>query len=155
MSKHKNKRQTISAYDRVMRRTYIPTNKDECWLWCGPVNNAGYGMIRGDYGIPKMATVHRVVAKHHGLDIDKYEAQHICLTKHCVNPKHLVEGNVKDRTRRIIKKHGRWFSKPKNPYMTCEHCGKTTHVVWFGRMHKYCYPGMMSKYTEYMRNKLA
>lgn len=131
----------MSGYDRVMRRTKIPKNKDECWLWCGPVNNAGYGMIRGNDGFPKMTTVHRVVGIHKGLNHRK-EIQHTCLVKHCVNPDHLVNGNPQNRTDRMKKKYNGVWQRPKNPYKTCEHCGITTHVVWFNRVHKDCYPGM-------------
>jgi hypothetical protein len=142
-----------TAYERMMQRVKIPKDKTKCWLWCGPVNNAGFGMIRGDGGQPKMTTVHRIAAKHIGLNIDDTEVQHTCLTKHCVNPDHLVLGNALQRTHRIIKKHGKNFMKPKNPHKTCEYCGITDHVVWFSRKHKSCYTGMLDKYTEYMRNK--
>ena len=135
---------TTSAYERMMKRVKVPLNKDECWLWCGPVNNAGFGMIRGDDGYPRMTTVHRVAAKHKGLDIKRKEVQHTCLTSHCVNPDHLVIGNAKSRCNRIMAKHGRNFQKPKVPYKTCEHCGETSHIVWFSRMHGECYPGMKS-----------
>jgi len=142
---------TATAYQRMMERVDIPKDKSKCWLWTGPVNNAGYGMIRGDNGIPKMMTVHRVAAKHLGLDIDNKEIQHTCLTKNCVNPDHLVEGDTRTRHERIVKKHGKNFQKPKNPYLTCEHCKGVDHVTWYGRKHRDCYPGMFSKYREYKR----
>ena len=150
----KKERKRIPAYDRVMRRTLIPTDKNDCWLWTGPVNNAGFGMIKEDLDIEnKMVTVHRVVARHKGLDITK-EINHTCLNKICVNPDHLIYGNAKDRSDRIAQKHGINFRKPKNPYKTCEHCGGTKHVTWFSRVHKNCYPGMMNKYSKYLRNKV-
>lgn len=129
-----------SAYVRMMQRVKIPIdNTNDCWLWCGPVNNAGYGMIRGDAGIPKMMTVHRVAGKEKGLDIDNNEIQHTCLTKHCVNPKHLVIGLPIDRTKRIIKKYGPNFQKPKVPYKLCPHCKTKTYITWFSRKHSDCY----------------
>ena len=136
--KRKSNKPTISAYDRVMKRTNIPKDKSKCWLWTGPVNNAGYGMIRGNDGVPKMTTVHRVVGIEHGLDKDK-EIQHTCLTKNCVNPAHLVNGDAMSRRTRLVKKYGPNFHAPKNPYKTCEHCGGTEHVVWFSRKHGDCY----------------
>lgn len=139
---------TKTAYERVLTRTIIPEDKSQCWLWCGPVNNAGYGMIRGNDGYPKMTTVHRISAQHKGLDIQRKEVQHTCLTKNCVNPDHLVLGNAKTRSDRIIKKHGRNFMKPKKPFRKCKHCNKTSHVVWFSRHHKNCYPGMLTKYSK-------
>lgn len=143
MNKNYRQRKILSGYDRVMKRSKIPKDKSKCWLWCGPVNNAGYGMIRGNDGIPKMTTVHRVVGVHIGLDHRK-EIQHTCLTKNCVNPDHLVNGNAKTRHQRIEKKHGKHFKTPKNPYRTCEHCGVTTYITYYSRKHKDCYPGMLS-----------
>lgn len=146
MKRHYSK---SSAYDRVMSRTKIPENKDECWLWCGPVNNAGYGMIRGNDGYPKMTTVHRVVADHKGLNIKRKEVQHTCLVKNCVNPDHLVIGTTETRYKRMYEKYqGRWFTNT-GMYKTCEHCKQTTHIVWFGRKHSDCYPGMLSKYSKF------
>lgn len=143
-SKHK------PLYDRIMSRTKVPKDKSKCWLWTGPVNNAGFGMVKGDFsqGDWKMVTVHRAIARHHGLDIHRKEVQHTCLNKICVNPDHLVLGTVRTRTDRIMAKHGSHWMKPKEPYITCEHCGETTHVVWFSRIHRDCYPGMMKKYSN-------
>lgn len=127
-----------SAYERMMERVKVPKDKTKCWLWTGPVNNAGYGMIRGTDGYPKMMTVHRVAGQHKGLNIKHKEIQHTCLIKNCVNPDHLVEGNSKTRHKRLQEKYGKYFQKPKNPYVTCEHCDVTTHIVWFSRIHKDC-----------------
>lgn len=136
--KKKRNKKTKSAYDRVMQRADIPQDKSQCWLWTGPVNNAGYGMIRGNDGVPKMTTVHRVVGIEHGLDKDR-EIQHRCLTKECVNPTHLVNGDAKSRRKRLVNKYGPNFHAPKNPYKTCKHCGESSHVVWFSRKHSECY----------------
>jgi len=137
-------RKRLPAYERMMQRVKIPEDKNGCWLWCGPVNNAGYGMIRGNDGYPKMTTVHRIAGQHKGLDIRRKEVQHTCLTKNCVNPDHLVIGTPKSRCERIMKKHGRHFAKPKQAYKKCKHCGDTTHVTWFKRMHSECYTDMKS-----------
>lgn len=138
---------SMTAYERMMKRVTIPKDTTKCWLWTGPVNNAGYGMLRGNDGYPKMTTVHRIAAQHKGLDIKRKEVQHTCLTKNCVNPDHLVIGNAQSRCDRIMKKHGRNFQRPKNPQKTCEHCGKTEHVTWFSRKHNDCYPGMKNTFT--------
>jgi hypothetical protein len=132
------------VHERVLERTKKGINTDDCWLWCGPVNNAGYGLIKGDtrQGDAKMVTVHRVMARHKGLYIKWKEVQHTCLVKNCVNPDHLVIGNSKTRHERIVAKHGRYFQKPKRPILKCKHCGTKTHVTWFSRIHKDCYPGM-------------
>ena len=146
------------VHERVLARTKIPLdqNSDECWLWCGPVNNAGFGLIKGDssLGDPKMMTVHRVMARHIGLPCKHREVQHTCLNKICVNPKHLTTGRAKDRNKRIIAKHGRNFMRPKNPYKTCKHCNKTTYIIWFTRKHKHCRPGMMDEYNKFISSKV-
>lgn len=128
------------VHERVLERTKIPKDQSKCWLWTGPVNNAGYGLIKGDtrQGDAKMVTVHRVMARHKGLYIKFKEVQHTCLTKNCVNPDHLVIGNPRSRVERIMEKHGNHFMQPKQPYRTCEHCDVTTHIVWFSRLHKDC-----------------
>lgn len=141
------------VHERVFRRTKILPGPNACWEWCGPVNNAGYGLIKEDKFIGNyMLSVHRAVARDKGLDIEGHEIQHTCLNKLCVNPDHLIEGVPKDRYERLENKYGRYFQKPKNPYKKCPHCEKTTHVIWFNRVHEHCYPGMFDKYREYMKN---
>ena len=147
MTKTMRYTKSMTAYERMMKRVTIPKDKSKCWLWTGPVNNAGYGMCRGNDGYPKMTTVHRIAAQHKGLDIKRKEVQHTCLTKNCVNPDHLVLGNAQTRCDRIMKKHGRNFQRPKNPLKTCEHCGNTDHVVWFSRKHNDCYPNMKNTFS--------
>lgn len=130
----------VPVHERVLRRTTIPLDKTQCWIWNGPINNAGFGMIKGDnsLGDAKMVTVHRVMAREKGLYIKFKEVQHTCLNKRCVNPDHLTIGDAKTRNKRIIAKHGKHFMKPKKPYIKCKHCGKSDHVVWFSRKHKKC-----------------
>jgi hypothetical protein len=152
--KPRKKSKTKSAYERMMKRVDIPKDKSKCWLWTGPVNNAGYGMIRGNDGVPKMMTVHRVAGKEKGLDLENHEVQHTCLTKNCVNPDHLVEGNAKSRHDRVVEKYGKHFQKAKDPHMTCLHCGRTDHVTWFSRKHKHCYPGMLNEYSKYLNKRV-
>ncbi len=144
------------VHERVLSRTKIPLDKTKCWTWTGPVNNAGFGMIKGDssLGDPKMVTVHRVIARHYGMAIEGTEVQHTCLNKVCVNPKHLTLGKPIDRHKRIVAKHGKNFQKPKIPYKQCEHCGRSAHIVWFKRKHGNCYPGMLDDYQKFICDKV-
>lgn len=151
---HRKQRRRIPVYERLMKRTYIPEDTSKCWEWQGPVNNAGYGMIKEDFDIEnKMVTVHRVAAREKGLDITK-EINHTCCNKTCVNPDHLILGNPIDRMQRVKQKYGPHFSRPKEEYRTCQHCNGVTHYLWFSRKHGGCYPGMMNKYSKYLRNKV-
>lgn len=138
------------VHKRILQRTTIPNDVNECWEWQGPVNNAGYGMIKGDkeHEDPKMMTVHRAIARYYCFPIEGVEVQHTCLNKKCVNPKHLTTGTAQSRCDRIMEKYGRNFQKPKDPYKKCQHCGKTTHIVWFSRKHDDCYPGMLNKFVK-------
>lgn len=150
----KRGKKSIPVYERLMKRTMIPLNKDDCWLWCGPVNNAGYGMIKEDSSLErKMVTVHRVAAREKGLDITR-EINHTCMNKICVNPKHLVYGSAQDRTERIIEKYGNEWHIPTERYKECPHCYQKTYYTWFNRRHKHCYPGMLNKYSKYLRKKV-
>lgn len=156
MKNKKTQRECMPVHERVLRRTKIPLDKSQCWEWQGPVNNAGYGMIKGDSGKiddPKMMTVHRAVARFYCFPIDDVEVQHTCLNKRCVNPKHLVKGDLTSRYKRMKKKYGHYWQKPKDPYKTCEHCGGTAHIVWFNRKHGTCYPGMITEYTKLLHDQ--
>lgn len=71
------------------------TSNDECWIWKGGINAAGYGyMYLISMGGSMLA--HRIsyMANHgelkKGLVID-----HICRTRSCVNPSHLRQVSVK------------------------------------------------------------
>lgn len=61
---------------------------DECWLWTGAIDKAGYGRIgRGSY---EVLYAHRVAWElavgpiPEGMHID-----HLCRVRNCVNPDHL------------------------------------------------------------------
>lgn len=140
------------VYDRLITR--IKKIKSGCWEWQGAINNAGYGLIRDEPTKTNgMITVHRVMARHVGIDIDNNEIQHKCLNKLCVNPQHLTTGTPRDRTKRIIGKHGRNFMKPKKLYVTCQHCGGKSYFLWFKRQHYDCYPGMRQNILEILSKK--
>lgn|SRR3990167_4753588 len=80
-------------WDRV-----IPEPNSGCWLWLGPVGNAGYAVInlkgrrmnaqRGSY----IAHFGPVSA---GLDVD-----HLCRNTLCVNPEHLEAVTHRENCRR-------------------------------------------------------
>ena len=60
----------------------------ECWLWLGRRSNEGYGLLgfQGKSG----ATAHRVAYELSVSGIPKgLVIDHLCRTRHCVNPRHL------------------------------------------------------------------
>jgi hypothetical protein len=145
-------------FDRIVDRVKnMPLTKNgnydykQCWIWEGITNNAGYGMIKVGHSNINMATAHRVMhievnkAINYG---DKVEVLHNCGNKECVNPKHLVTGNVKDRAR-LMKKHRTYnslFSDKTRMWPVCEHCGEKSYLPWFKKQHSLCQYNAKTKY---------
>lgn len=153
-----------TVLERLLRRSKIPTNKDgsysktKCWEWTGPVNNAGYGMMKVD-SIINMATVHRISMVEHKLGIqygDKAQVLHECGNKLCVNPHHLKLGVTQDRVA-LQRKFEAWNPMFKNKKLmnpVCEHCGGTTYLPWFKRKHSLCEYNARYKYiTDQINGK--
>jgi len=144
--------------ERLYKRTNIPLNKDgtyskkQCWEWHGVTNNAGYGMMKvsAEYG---MATVHRISMVEHNKTMqygDKVEVLHTCGNKSCVNPDHLMIGDIKDRVRLQIKYNNvnnKTFFDKKFMWPVCEHCGGTNYRPHFKRLHSLCEYNAKHKYT--------
>jgi hypothetical protein len=59
---------------------YLPTG---CWLWCGTLNEKGYGHLGSEY-------VHRFAwAAVHGPIPSGMAIDHLCRVRCCCNPEHL------------------------------------------------------------------
>jgi hypothetical protein len=152
----KNRKRT-PVLERLFKKVHIPVNKDgtnskkQCWEWQGVVNNAGYGLIRVDEEVG-MATVHRVVMVEHNKKMnygDKVEVLHNCGNKNCVNPDHLICGDIRDRRALQIKYNNinneTFFNKEfMNP--VCKHCGESTYLPHFKRLHRLCEDNAKHKY---------
>lgn len=143
------KRRKETVLQRLMRRSHIPLNKDgtyddsQCWLWYGGKNKIGYGLIKhvDKDGKRNMMTVHRVMAM--SCEIvpwySKDEVQHTCTNYNCVNPKHLIKGDKKQRLDKRLRDHGSPFESMRaNPYKKCDICHGVSYFTWFNKQHQEC-----------------
>lgn len=152
--------------ERLYSRTNIPLNKDgtqskkQCWEWHGVTNNAGYGMMKVD-AERGMATVHRISMIEHTKSMnygDKVEVLHTCGNKSCVNPDHLMIGNIKDRAKLQVKYKNyntQTFFNKQLMWPVCEHCGGTNYRPHFKRLHSLCEYNAKHKYiTDTITGKI-
>lgn len=84
----------------------------DCWIWTGAISSRGYGTFWKD-------------SKNKGAHVASYEfykntvpvgkvIRHTCDTPHCVNPDHLLIGDMQDNMS-DMKKRGRSLYGKKNP----------------------------------------
>lgn len=86
---------------------------DECWLWTGACEKAGYGKIytgRNEKGVSQFMKTHRLsweLANGRSLTSEE-KIRHACDTPPCVNPNHLLIGSTADNNRdRADRKRGK------------------------------------------------
>jgi hypothetical protein len=112
-------------------------NPDECWIWQGRLNPAGYGMVLG------YTRAHRVAYELHYGEFDyKLEILHKCDNPSCCNPAHLRAGTHGDNmadmsakgrcnsynSKKTECKHGHLFTQKSTGYQKgkryCKICDK-------------------------------
>lgn len=111
----------------------ITTDGTDCHLWIAAKNNIGYGLWRYD---GKMRTVHRIMAKWEGYNIDGLVVYHSCDNYNCVNPQHLNVGTRWDKSQ-VMASKGRAGNAWRDIkyHTTCIHCGYTGSPAVIGRRH--------------------
>lgn len=111
---------------------------DECWLWTGRPNGAGYGsmVLNG-----KTVMAHRASWLIHFGEIEEASARivvmHKCDNRLCVNPHHLELGTHKDNTQDAMKKgrlrpFGHTLKQPapvgNDEQRQCNTCGESRSI---------------------------
>lgn len=75
--------------------------EEDCWIWQGKINQHGYGEIMIDR---KRRTVHRVSYEFYKQKINKdLLIRHICNNRRCINPDHLLHGDLLANMRDMVK----------------------------------------------------
>lgn len=85
------------AWTQALLRHVLKASQHDCWLWQGPRNKAGYGLIYWTQapGRRTCTTAHRaMLIAYSGPPIDpSMEAMHTCDNPPCCNPLHLRWGS--------------------------------------------------------------
>lgn len=94
-------RWTKERDQRFWDKVWIDEEEDECWYWIAATTSRGYGAFA--YTKRKVITAHKLsysLAKNKGVLVSsKYHVMHMCDTKICVNPSHLILGTAKENNR--------------------------------------------------------
>lgn len=81
---------------------------DQCWLWLGPANRKGYGMISRKVYFPEQY-VHRIsFINNHGPIKPGNQVLHKCDNPNCFKPSHLTQGTNQENQIDSVRKGRHW-----------------------------------------------
>lgn len=76
----------------------MPEQNSGCFLWIGPCNRKGYGVLSAEGGAQ---IAHRASYEFHvGKIPDGLQLDHLCRTRCCINPRHLEPVTLQENVRR-------------------------------------------------------
>jgi len=126
----------LSARDRF----WLSVSKTEdCWLWTGYLNHAGYGAFF-DHG---RTLAHRYAWEmDHGPVPNGMAVDHICFVRACVNPAHLRLLTISENCSRKLRSLSAYCQRghewtPENTYITPAKGTRVCKVCRRGRQAKY------------------
>jgi len=112
-----------------------------CWVWVAPLRGDGYA---GFYLNGRQPKAHRVAYEWAGKVIpDGYDLDHLCRTRHCVNPAHLEPGTEVENARRANAIAGRSYRNQHTGKTHCKrgHAFDEANTYWMrdgGRRYRAC-----------------
>lgn len=106
------RRKAAGTLEQRFRAYFTEGDPDECWLWTGGVNSAGYPRIADPGGKRYLLATRLALSLHLGEPLpDHVEACHHCDTPLCVNPHHLFAGSHTDNMRDMVRKGRGWWQR--------------------------------------------
>lgn len=113
------RRKASGSLEDRFRAYFTEGDPDECWLWTGGVNSAGYPRIGETGGKRYVLATRLALSLHRGAPLPPdVEACHRCDTPRCVNPHHLFVGTHQDNMRDMVSKgRAAWqrLARPGSP----------------------------------------
>jgi len=108
-------------------------NKEDCWLWNGPVDKTlGYGRT-SFLGYPSTAhaAVHMLAYGDHLKTVGNknIHIRHLCGNRLCINPNHLALGTPSDNGR-DASREGKWVKMTKDKLIIALKMRKEGVVLW-------------------------
>ena len=102
----------MTTGERLLK--HVSKSEEGCWLWQGCRNSKGYGLIKIERKYRRAHRVSFVLAG--GIIPEKWEIDHLCFVRRCVNPAHLrvvppgfngLQGNARTAQKLLSRTHCR------------------------------------------------